>query len=141
MTDEALRAAILADPAAAAFAAVGADGDAAAAVAATLPPTTRPTYVTTRVLHAAFGPDAAEAVLGAIAAAAASNPVLARVLTWVDPNQGGIDVGNPITREQLDALAAAGVLAAGQVAAIKALAERPAAVSASDVTRVMQGYR
>lgn len=44
-----------------------------------------------------------------------------------------LDVGSPATRGQLDALAAAGVLPAAAVAAVKALAERPDPVSEFDV--------
>ena len=82
-----------------------------------------PIFVTARTLYGDLGPAAAETILQKLEAASASNPVVKRVNAWLLPSEAGVDVTNTSTREQLDALAAGGVLTAGEAASIKALGE------------------
>lgn len=139
MTDSELLAAIDADPQARALAGAGDDAGCAARLAAVLPPAVVPdTRVSERTVMAAFAdPAEGEAVLQGFAAAADSDAVFRRVLAWLSPEKGGVDFGNPAARASLDRLGAASpsVFTPARVAALKALAERPAAVSAGDVSR------
>ena len=82
-----------------------------------------PIFVTARTLYGDLGPAAAETILQKLESASASNPVVKRVNAWLLPSEAGVDVTNTSTREQLDALAAGGVLTAGEAASIKALGE------------------
>jgi hypothetical protein len=136
MTDQQLRDAIAADPAAKALADSGDDAGCAARLAAALPPAVATTYVNERGIFAAFtNPADAEAVMKGLEAVAQSNPVVRRALAWLAPNNGGIDLGHPGVRAMLDQLRAGGALTPAAVATLKALAERPAAVKADDVSR------
>lgn len=80
------------------------------------------TWATERTLYASLGPTIGEEILQRFEAAAAGNPVIARVRNWLKPAEGGIDLGHPSTQAQLDALQAGGVLTAAHVAALKGLA-------------------
>ena len=82
-----------------------------------------PIFVTARTLYGDLGPAAAETILQKLESASASNAVVKRVNAWLLPSEAGVDVTNTSTREQLDALAAGGVLTAGEAASIKALGE------------------
>ena len=82
-----------------------------------------PVFVTARTLYGDLGPAAAETILQKLESASASNAVVKRVNAWLLPSEAGVDVTNTSTREQLDALAAGGVLTFGEAAAIKALGE------------------
>lgn len=55
-----------------------------------------------------------------------------RAVSWLKGD--GVDVGDPLTRGLLDALAATGVIQAASAAAVKRLAERPDAVAVSPVS-------
>ena len=69
-----------------------------------------------------LGPERGAAVLTAIEAAAAVDPVMRWVLYIL--KNGGIDTGHVFIRDGLDGLAAASVMTAAEAEALKATAER-----------------
>lgn len=77
---------------------------------------------TTRSLMADLGPTLADTILGKLETAAPTNKVIERTLKLLTPAEGGVDLGHPVTRAQMDALAGT-VLTASEVAALKALGE------------------
>ncbi len=81
------------------------------------------TWINERTILALFGPEEGEAVLQALSAAATQQPVLQRILRWMQPSEQGIDVGHTATRAMIDSLTPA-VLSVEQAAALKAQAER-----------------
>ena len=82
-------------------------------------------YFTVRSLMAALGASQGATILDKLDAVSASDSVVKWVLRVLNTMQG-IDLGNPETRAQLDALASAGVLTTAERDAMKALAERAA---------------
>ena len=87
--------------------------------------------------------EAALSALEAFARAPASGPLaaqhagIARMVGWL--GGAGIDIGDPLAQQLLDALAATGVLAPASVAKIKALAQAPAPVGASEISEAVRG--
>ena len=69
---------------------------------------------------------------------AAYHGTIRRGIGWLKTSEG-LDVGDPLSRLLLDTLAMAGVVDAGSVAAIKALAEVAERVSEADVIRACYG--
>jgi hypothetical protein len=140
VSDSDLLAAVLADPQAAALAAAGNDAGCAARLAAVLPPVPDPgAMVTTRLILKAFAdPADGAACLDAFKAAAQANPVYAWVYTFLSPSEGGVDFGLPQTQAALDGLPG---LTAAQKATLKALGQRPARVTADDVSRALAPRR
>ena len=69
---------------------------------------------------------------------AAYHGTIRRGIGWLKTSEG-LDVGDPLSRLMLDTLAMAGVVDAGSVAAIKALAEVTERVSEADVIRACYG--
>lgn len=69
---------------------------------------------------------------------AAYHGTIRRGIGWLKTSEG-LDVGDPLSRLLLDTLAMAGVVDAGSVAAIKALAEVTERVSEADVIRACYG--
>lgn len=144
MTDAELYALIQSDPTAKAHADAGRDADCAARCRAIAPPVLTGNQATERSLYDAFAdPADAEAILQGLATIGQSNPVVARAASWLKPDQGGLDVGHATVRTMLDQLAAAApnVFTAARVAAIKALGETAARISADDVSRAMLPHR
>ena len=152
MTDQEIHDAIAADVTAMALADAGNDVGCAERLRMSLPREIRPTLITERGVYAAFpDPAAAYAVMEGLKAVALGNPgavppippnpSFARVLGWMDPSQGGVDVGNPTVRGMLDQLEAGGVIAPVANETIKKLAESPASVSTDDVSRAWSRYR
>lgn len=99
-----------------------------------------------RGVLSALGPTAGDEFLNALEAAAASPDALPvplrgfygairRAVGWLKGD--GIDVGDPVTRSLLDAMAATGAVNATSAAAIKRLAERSDPVSEMDVRRAL----
>lgn len=134
-----------ADPA---FAASLAAGDHTACAAALSAGRTRlrSTLLTERGVMAALGVVDGEAALSALeafAAAPASGPLAAqhagisRMVGWL--RGAGIDIGDPLAQQLLDILAAVGVLAPASVVKIKALAQTPAPVGASEISEALRG--
>jgi hypothetical protein len=70
-------------------------------------------------------PAAGEAFLQKLEVIAGSDDLVARVLRWMRPSEEGVDVGHPATREMLDSLVGSAGVTAEEVAAVKAMAERP----------------
>jgi hypothetical protein len=152
MTDAALLAAILADPTAKAMADAGNDSGVAARIASLQPPDVVSRLVDERGVYNAFpNPSDALAVMTGLATATAgnpsatppvpANPILLKVLEWMTPPAGGVDVGNAAVRAQLDSLQASGVLTPASVATLKALAEQPAFIDYAQVSRVLAASR
>lgn len=142
MTDDQLHDAIFADATAKGLADVGNDAGCAARMAAILPPVLVPTFVNERSVFDAFtNPADAQAVMTGLETASQTDAIVKRVLVWMRPDIGGVDLSNAAVRAMLDQLQASGVLTAPAVATLKALAERPAVVTADDVSRAWSRYR
>lgn len=136
MTDAELLAAIMADATAKGFADIGNDSACAIRMSAILPPVLVPTYLNERGVFSIFAnPSDAEAVMTGLATVATSNPVVARALTWLAPNNGGIDLSNASVRTMLDSLV--GTLTSEAVATLKSAAEVPQVVSVDQVSRCL----
>ena len=115
------------------------DDNAAAALASTLMPravTEGQRYTELGIITAFADPADGETVLQTLEAAAASNPLLARMLRWLAPGMPGLDFGNAGLRAAVSAYHAAGVLTTTQRDTLLALGERAVVVSASDIARV-----
>jgi hypothetical protein len=67
-------------------------------------------------------PNAANAFIEKLEAAAASNKIVERALKWMAPNQGGLDVGDPSVIAMIEALATAEVITEVEAATFKGLA-------------------
>lgn len=143
MTDDELHDAIQADAAAKALADSGNDSGCATRMAAVLPPVLASYRITDRGIFAAFpdDPDAAEDFMAALEALAPTTPKVKRALAWLEPANGGVDLAFASVRSMLDQLASASVLDGPTVSTLKALAERPAVVTASDVSRAWARHR
>ena len=76
---------------------------------------------TERTLMADLGPVMADAILTKLEAVPDS--VVQRVVKMLSPSQGGIDLGHPATRAQIDALVVGGVLLSEEGDALKGLGE------------------
>lgn len=74
-----------------------------------------------RGLYATLGPTMAEGILQALEAAGQANPVVKRALKWLEPAQGGLDLGSPHVRGMIAQLAAADVLTPEQATALLAM--------------------
>jgi hypothetical protein len=108
-------------------------------------------FLTERGILFVLGPSAGDTFLSAIEAASQANSLLARTVRILRDLAGqGIDVGDPATQAQLDALALAGVITAESSAAVKAYGTRQWSraeivlgegvhVSDSDVARALRG--
>ena len=102
--------------------------------------------LTERGIVSALGPVAGAAFINALyafAAAPASGPLAAEhpgikiMVAWLAP--AGLDVGDALTQQLLDALAATGVLASASVATIKQLAVLPDPISTNSVSEALNG--
>jgi hypothetical protein len=144
MTTEQLHDLINANAEAKALADAGNDRACAAVISAALPPTIGEYMLTERGVFKAFAnPADAETVMQTLEAVAAANPadvpigpVVKRALKWMQPNNGGVDVGNAALRQVLD-----GILQPSHAATIKALAEVPQTVSTDQVSAAWLRYR
>ena len=142
---EEIQARAAADPAFAASLAAG-DHTACAAALSVNRTRLRSVLLTERGVMAALGVVDGEAALSALeafAAAPASGPLaaqhagIARMVGWL--RGAGIDIGDPLAQQLLDILAAVGVLAPASVEKIKALAQTPAPVGASEISEALRG--
>ncbi len=143
---EEIQARASADPA---FAAMLASGDHAGCAAALSVGRTKlaPRRIKEPGVVSALGVEAGEDVLSALEAfadATASGPLAAkhkgikRMIGWLK-TPDGLDIGDPLAQQLLDALAATGVLAPASVSKIKSLAQAPAPVSASEISEAVRG--
>ena len=82
----------------------------------------RSTMANARTVMAKLGPDAGAAVLDKLQAAASQSSSVKWAMSFVTSPEG-IDLGNPATRAQLDALAAAGVITQQEATSLKSIAE------------------
>lgn len=146
MTDTDLAAAILADPTAKALVDAGNDSGAATRMGAILPPTTVSKLVDERALYAAFAnPADALQVMTALATVASgslpNSPIVARVLTWMSPAQGGVDISNSAVLATLAQLVTAGLITSAQSSTIQALAMTMTVIPVDQVSRCLATYR
>ena len=74
-----------------------------------------PVWVTSRTLYAELDPEVAEAILQKLEAAKAVSPVVARVLTWMQPSESGIDVTNAHTISHMGELVTQNILSQQEV--------------------------
>ncbi len=77
--------------------------------------------VNERGLYARLGPQMAEAILQTLEAVAQADAVVKRALKWLEPSQGGLDMGSPHVRGMVAQMQAANLLTAEQAAALLAL--------------------
>lgn len=145
MTDEQIRAAILADPQLRAAIEFGNDqavADALSAVAARIP--TGELY-TERSLFAELGPVMGESVLSKLEQFATSGnsgaSVVARGLRWLQPANGGLDFQHLGVRQMLTGLQVAGVLSQTELDAVLLLGTRPGVVSIAQVANAVSQWR
>ena len=80
---------------------------------------------------------ARDAMLAGTAQQQVFGSLLRRQLKRLDDD--GLDIGSPALRQMLDELMAAGVLTAGEVAALKDMAARPAPVTHMQVALALKG--
>ena len=94
---------------------------------ATLNAKTRTRLVSTQIgfgaVMSALGASAGAALLDTLEVAAISNSPVKWAMRLLAADN--LDIGNPATRAQIDALAAAGVMTTAQATILKALAEQP----------------
>lgn len=76
---------------------------------------------TVRTAMSSLGPVLADSVLTKLEAAATQNQILERTLNMMQPSEGGIDLGHPATRAQIDALVLGSVLTQVEADALKEL--------------------
>lgn len=145
MTNAELVAAINANPTALAQVTTGQDNACAATISATLAPTLVPTLISERSLYSAFAnPADALQVIEALTGLAAGNPdasppvapnpIVASVLSWLAPNNGGVDVSNPAVIAMLGEMVAGALITQAQSDTIQALAQVPTDISAGQVS-------
>lgn len=120
------------------------DEECAARCMAIAPATHQPTgLMTERGLYKALGPVMAETILQKMAGYAAANQsysaVVARSLRWLEPNNDGVDFGDPTVLGLIDALTAAGLLTVEENAAIKSLSLKKPTYTAAQVERLRIG--
>jgi hypothetical protein len=94
------------------------DEDAAKALALKTVPTTVSRMCNERTLYTELGQEMAESILQKIAA----YTPLARVNSWLAPNQAGIDIGHPRSIAMIEQLVAGGILTQAEGDAVKGLA-------------------
>lgn len=80
-------------------------------------------FVSIRTMYADIGPETTETIVAKLTAAAATNPVIARVLSWMAPAEGGIDMGNSVTRAQVVGLCTAGLFTTAERDALLGMGE------------------
>lgn len=99
--------------------------------------------LTERGLYNLLGPVDGENFLGLLTAAASANPVLARVVSWLSPEKGGIDIGNAATQAQLTMLSDAngGPLPSSLIEAVRDYGiVRPQVATAEQVTEALDAW-
>jgi hypothetical protein len=136
MPPDNLLALIQADATALALAQAGDDTACAARCSALAPPVLQSAMVTERTIFWLYdNPMDAETVLQTIAAVAEVNPIVKRVLTWLQPYAGGVDMGDARVRALLVAPVEAGGigLAPALAAPLLAAGEAPVVITAADV--------
>lgn len=136
MPPDTLLALIQADATALALAQAGDDTACAARCSALAPPVLQAAMVTERTIFWLYAdPTDAETVLQTIAAVAEVNPIVKRVLAWLQPYAGGVDLGDARVRALLVAPVEAGGigLAPALAAPLLAAGEAPVVITAADV--------
>lgn len=144
MTPNSLHDLINSDPAAKALADAGNDAACADRCREIAPPEIVSTPLgELGVIAAAADPVAAETILKTIEAIAQQNPLVKRVLKWMQPGAPGVDFGDLRVRAMLTAAVEQGGLGltAEQAGPLLRAAERPASVTAGNVSEAWARYR
>lgn len=85
---------------------------------------TSPYMITDRgVINAFANPVDGETCMQGIEAASQSNPLVARAIKWMQPANGGLDIGDVKTHAIIDVLSGAGAITAEAATTLKAIAQ------------------
>ena len=140
MTPLELQALIASDTEAASLLAQGDDTACAARCSAIAPKVRKEAFLTERGMYFALGATVAETILQKLVTFAqaeqASSPIVARVLEWLKPNNGGVDFGLQQTVEFVAMLHQAEVLTVDEYNAINALSLYPQIITPIEVEYV-----
>jgi len=132
---------ILSDPTAKALADRGSDNECATRCVEIAPLDVVDVIADERTVLGAFtDPREGETVLQALEQAAAANQLVARAMRWLEPQSAGLPVGTPAVRAMVQSMVGT-VLTAEQATTLLRIAERPATVSANDVSAAWYRYR
>lgn len=86
-----------------------------------------------------MGAEVAETILQKLAGFAAANqtqsPIIARVLDWLKPNNGGVDFGDAQTLGLVGLLTQGGLFTAEEYAALSAIALVPQTITEAQIER------
>lgn len=139
MTPTELKALIESDELATQLAASGNDAACAARCSVIAPKVYKETILTERGLYVALGAEVAETILQKLAGFAAANqtqsPIIARVLDWLKPNNGGVDFGDAQTLGLVGLLTQGGLFTAEEYAALSAIALVPQTITEAQIER------
>lgn len=139
MTPAELKTLIEADAAALALFEAGNDAACAVRCSVIAPKVYRETILTERGLYVVLGATMAETILQKLAGFAATNatqsPIIARVLDWLKPNNGGVDFGDPQTLGLVRLLTQGQLFTAEEYAAISAIALVPQTITEAQIER------
>lgn len=140
MTTEQLHDIINANATAKAYANAGNDAGAWAAIQEDMPTKVVDKFYTALGIFTAFpSAEAAETCLQKLEAIAEQNPVVKRIVQWLQPGTSGVNFGDVKLRTALDAMV--GVLTQEEVDALKSLAEIKETVTVDQVTEAWSRYR
>jgi len=141
MTPQELTALIESDVQAVGLAAVGDDRGCAVRCMAVAPNVHASKTLTERGLYVELGAVQAETILQKLEAFAlagqAMSPVVARVLKWLAPTNGGLDFGDLQTMQLIGSLTTGGLFTQEEYDAISAMSLVPNQVTADDVSAAM----
>lgn len=88
-------------------------------------------FVNIRTMYAEIGPTETETIIAKLTAAAPENAVIARILSWLAPVEGGIDMGHTATRGYITQLHSAGLFTEAERDALLALGEERISIADS----------
>jgi len=145
MTPQELKALIDSDSQAASFAEVGNDRSCAKRCIEIAPKISTLKTLTERGLYSELGASRAEAILQKMEAFAAGSqamsPVVARVLRWLEPKNGGLDFGDPQTLQLVEALTTEGLFTQEEYNLIAAMSLVQNQITADNVSAAMAASR
>lgn len=88
-------------------------------------------FVNIRTMYAEIGPAETETIIAKLTSAAPENAVIARILSWLAPAEGGIDMGHTATRGYITQLHTAGLFTETERDALLALGEERISIAES----------
>jgi hypothetical protein len=101
--------------------------------------------LTDRGLYKSLGPLVAETILqkleGYAVAGQTHSTIIKRFLKWLEPNNGGVDFGDPGVLTLIDGLTVGGLFTTEENTALKSLSLRQPIINADDVTQAMYDSR